>query len=43
MVAMTAPFRLRPPVPLGDGRQFDPLEGAWWLTAFFTIWLWFDR
>jgi hypothetical protein len=26
----------------GDGRQFDPLEGAWWLTAFFTIWLWLD-
>jgi hypothetical protein len=26
----------------GDGRQFDPLNGAWWLTGFFTVWIWVD-
>jgi hypothetical protein len=22
---------------------FDPLHGAWWLTAALTVWFWFDR
>jgi hypothetical protein len=21
----------------------DPLRGAWLMTIFFTVWLWFDR
>lgn len=31
--------------PMGRAAQQmpDPLRGAWFLTAFFAVWLWFDR